>query len=64
MEVSSRLRSTNTISTIETENDINLFRTNNDYSSDCSKVDGKRIKADTWYTLKEGKLVLVDDDDY
>ena len=29
-----------------------------------AKVDGKRIKADTWYTLKEGKFVLADDDDY
>ena len=29
-----------------------------------AKVDGKRIKADTWYTLKEGKFVLVDDDEY
>ena len=27
-----------------------------------AKVDGKRIKADTWYTLKEGKFVIVDDD--
>ena len=25
-----------------------------------AKVDGKRIKADTWYTLKEGKFVLAD----
>ena len=29
-----------------------------------AKVDGKRIKADTWYTLKEGKFVLADDDEY
>jgi hypothetical protein len=29
-----------------------------------AKVEGKRIKADTWYTLKEGKFVLADDDDY
>ena len=28
------------------------------------KVDGKRIKADTWYTLKKGKFVLADDDEY
>lgn len=35
-EVSSRLQSTNIISTTETENDNNLFRTNNNYSSDCS----------------------------
>ena len=26
-----------------------------------AKVDGKRIKADTWYTLKEGKFVVADD---
>ena len=29
-----------------------------------AKVDGKRIKADTWYTLKEGKFVIADDDEY
>ncbi len=29
-----------------------------------AKVDGKRIKADTWYTLKEGKFVVADDDEY
>ena len=29
-----------------------------------TKVDGKRIKADTWYTLKEGKFVLADISDY
>ena len=29
-----------------------------------AKVDGKCIKADTWYTLKEGKFVLADDDKY
>ena len=29
-----------------------------------AKVDGKRIKADTWYTLEEGKFVVVDDDKY
>ena len=29
-----------------------------------AKVDGKRIKADTWYTLKEGKFVLADDEEY
>ena len=26
-----------------------------------AKVDGKRIKADTWYTLKEGEFVVADD---
>ena len=26
-----------------------------------ARVDGKRIKADTWYTLKEGKFVVADD---
>ena len=26
-----------------------------------AKVDGKCIKADTWYTLKEGKFVVADD---
>lgn len=35
-EVSSRLQSMNIISITETENDNNLFRTNNNYSSDCS----------------------------
>ena len=29
-----------------------------------AKVDGKRIKADTWYTLKEGEFVIADDDEY
>ena len=29
-----------------------------------AKVDGKRIKADTWYTLKKGKFVIADDDEY
>jgi len=29
-----------------------------------AKVDGKRIKADTWYTLEEGKFVLANDNDY
>ena len=29
-----------------------------------AKVDGKCIKADTWYTLKEGKFVIADDDEY
>ena len=29
-----------------------------------AKVDGERIKADTWYTLKEGKFVIADDDEY
>ena len=29
-----------------------------------AKVDGKHIKADTWYTLKEGKFVIVDDDEH
>ena len=29
-----------------------------------AKVDGKRIKADTWYTLKGGKFVLADDEEY
>ena len=29
-----------------------------------AKVDGKCIKADTWYTLKKGKFVLADDDEY
>ena len=29
-----------------------------------AKVDGKRIKADTWYTLKEGKFVVADDGEY
>ena len=29
-----------------------------------AKVDGKRIKADTWYTLKEGKFVIADDAEY
>ena len=29
-----------------------------------AKVDGKRIKADTWYTLKEGKFVLADISEY
>ena len=29
-----------------------------------AKVDGKRIKADTWYTLKKGKFVIADDDGY
>ena len=28
------------------------------------KVDGKHIKADTWYTLKEGKFVLADISEY
>ena len=27
----------------------------------AAKVDGKCIKADTWYTLKEGKFVVADD---
>lgn len=26
-------------------------------------VDGKRVKADTWYTLKEGEFVIADDDE-
>ena len=30
----------------------------------AAKVDGKRIKADTWYTLKEGEFVIADDDEY
>ena len=25
------------------------------------KVDGKKIKADTWYTLKNGKVVKVEE---
>jgi len=25
-----------------------------------AKVDGKKIKADTWYTAKNGKLVIAD----
>ena len=29
-----------------------------------AKVDGKLIKADTWYTLKEGEFVIADDDEY
>ncbi len=29
-----------------------------------AKVDGKRIKADTWYTLKDGKFVKAKDKDY
>ena len=29
-----------------------------------AKVDDKRIKADTWYTLKEGKFVLADISEY
>ena len=29
-----------------------------------AKVDGKCIKADTWYTLKEGRFVIADDDEY
>ena len=29
-----------------------------------AEVDGERIKADTWYTLKEGKFVIADDDEY
>lgn len=29
-----------------------------------AKVDGKRIKADTWYTLKNGKFVFADDSEY
>ena len=29
-----------------------------------AKVDGKCIKADTWYTLKEGKFVVADNDKY
>ena len=29
-----------------------------------AKVDGKHIKADTWYTLKEGKFVLADISEY
>ena len=29
-----------------------------------AKVDGKCIKADTWYTLKDGEFVLADDDEY
>ena len=29
-----------------------------------AKVDGKRIKADTWYTLKEGKFVLAGISEY
>ena len=29
-----------------------------------AKVDGKRIKAGTWYTLKKGKFVIADDDEY
>ena len=29
-----------------------------------AKVDGKCIKADTWYTLKEGKFVLADISEY
>ena len=29
-----------------------------------AKVDGKHIKADTWYTLKEGKFVIADDAEY
>ena len=29
-----------------------------------AKVDGKRIKADTWYILKEGKFVLADISEY
>ena len=29
-----------------------------------AEVDGERIKADTWYTLREGKFVIADDDEY
>jgi hypothetical protein len=25
------------------------------------RVDGKRVKADVWYTLKDGKVVKADD---
>ena len=28
-----------------------------------ARVDGKHIKADTWYTLKEGKFVIADGDE-
>ena len=31
---------------------------------EVAKVDGKLIKADTWYTLKEGKFVLADISEY
>ena len=27
----------------------------------CVKVDGKRIKADTWYTLKNGRIIKAND---
>ena len=30
----------------------------------CAKVDGEKIKADTWYTLKDGEFVIVDDKNY
>ena len=30
----------------------------------CAKVDGVKIKADTWYTLKNGKFVEADAKEY
>ncbi len=41
----------------ETKGEVNINKI-------AVEVDGKRIKADTWYTLKEGKFVIADDDEY
>ena len=30
----------------------------------CAKVDGVKIKADTWYILEKGKFIEAKDEDY